>query len=140
MKCVNPLRSLRQSFRFRIFALLTLLIVVTSTAFTSFYIFHESFIATERLVSEGNLLVGILASNSRLAVFSEHPDMLRDAADTILQHDNVLNTSVYTIDGKLLIDRTRQSQERTVQGRDVFAAALLKSGDLLTRGTGIHPF
>lgn len=132
MKCVNPFRRLRQSFRIRILSLLTMLIVVTSTAFTSFYILHESSIATERLVSEGKLLVWILASNSRLAVFSEHPDMLRDAADTILQHDHVLNTTIFTIDGKLLIDRTRQLKEGPVQVWDGFTAVLRKTGNLLT--------
>jgi PAS domain S-box-containing protein len=132
MNCVNPFRRLRQSFRIRIFSLLTLLIVVTSAAFTSFYILHESAIATERLVAEGTLLVGILASNSRLAVFSEHPDMLKDAADTILQHDHVLNTTIFTIDGKPLINRARQLNEGIVHEWDGFTAVMRKTGTLLT--------
>ena len=34
--------------------------------------------------------------------------MLREAADGILQNDNVISAAVFSADGKLLIDRTRK--------------------------------
>ena len=108
MRIINPFRSVRQSFRTRVFALLTLLILVTTVAFTTFYVLHESSAATERLVTEGNFLAGLLAYNCRLAVFAENQEMLRETTDGILFHQNVISAGVFTSEGKLLIERKRQ--------------------------------
>jgi len=131
MQCVNPFRRLRQSFRIRIFSLLTLLIVVISTTFTAFYILHESTIQRDRLVTEGKLLAWLLASNSRLAVFSEHPDMLREAVGDMLQHDHVLSATIFSEEGKLLIDRSQQSAQGRLQEWAVSDDALHELTDLL---------
>ena len=115
MRSINPFRSVRQSFRTRLFALLTLLILVTTIAFTTFYVLHESSAATERLVTEGNFLAGLLAYNSRLAVFAENREMLRETTEGILFHRHVVSAGIFTSEGKLLIERNRQLKEGPVQ-------------------------
>src|SRR6266702_3377623 len=102
MRIINPFRIVRQSFRTRIFALLTLLILVTTITFTTFYVLHESSAATERLITEGNFLAGLLAYNSRLAVFAENREMLRETSDGILFHKHVISAVIFNSEGQLL--------------------------------------
>src|SRR6266540_1298314 len=109
----NPLRKLLQNFRTRIFFLLIILILVTTTTFTIFYIVNESASARQLLGMEGELLARLLARNARLAIFAEHPDMLRDATEGIFHHEHVLITSVYLANGKLLTERSRNGKEVT---------------------------
>ncbi|HEX8960770.1 MAG TPA: PAS domain S-box protein [Geobacteraceae bacterium] len=115
MAIANPFIQLKKSFRSRIFFLLTLLILVISVTFTFIYIRHESDDHKEQLVKQGEILARLLAYNSRLAIFAEHAEMLRDAADGILQHDQVLSATIYAADGKMLIERFRASGEGKMQ-------------------------
>ena len=107
MGFANPFTVLRESLRIRIFTLLTLLILLISATFIIFHFTHESDSLTERSVTEGNLLARLLAHNCRIAVFAEHTDMLREAADGILQNDDVISATVFSADGKLLMHRYR---------------------------------
>jgi PAS domain S-box-containing protein len=103
----NLFRRVRESFQSRVFFLLTFLILVTSVAFTALYLRNERISLSERLVAEGELLARLLAYNSRLAVFAEQESMLREVADGILQHDNVLSAAVVGADGKILTIRVK---------------------------------
>ena len=107
----NPFTVLRESLRVRIFTLLTLLILLISSTFIIFHFTQESNSLTERSVTEGNLLARLLANNCRIAVFAEHTDMLKEAADAILQNDDVISATVFSADGKLLIHRYRMLPE-----------------------------
>ncbi|MCM2357542.1 MAG: ATP-binding protein [Geobacteraceae bacterium] len=125
MRSAHPFKRLQQSFRTRVFALLTLLILVITTTFTTFHAINESDSATERLDTEGELLARFLAYNSRLAVFAEHPDMLREAAEGIFQHEHVLSTAIFTVNGKLLAERSREGNEVSGVGREIPPEMLL---------------
>lgn len=131
MKCANPFKMLKQSFQTRVFFLLTLLILIISIAFTTFYVRHESASQTERLVMKGELLAQLLAYNSRIAVFAEHGDMLRDAADGILQHDQVLSAAIFSAGGKLLASRSRTPEEGNMPERQGFSGTLRNLTPLL---------
>jgi PAS domain S-box-containing protein len=98
--------SLRESFRTKIFSIFALFIIVISCSFTIFFIHHESGSHTEKLIIEGKLLANILAYNSRLAVFANNHEMLKDAVDGIMPHEHVLAAGVYTADGQPLIEKT----------------------------------
>src|SRR6266702_4440338 len=124
MRIINPFRIVRQSFRTRIFALLTLLILVTTITFTTFYVLHESNAATERLITEGNFLAGLLAYNSRLAVFAENREMLRETSDGILFHKHVISAGIFNSEGQLLIERNRQPKEGTDQESEEISGTL----------------
>ncbi len=111
MGIANPFTVLKESLRIRIFTLSTLLILLISTTFIIFHFNSESASLTERSVIEGNLLARLLAYNSRIAVFAEHADMLREAADGVLQNDDVISATVFSADGKVLINRAGCSEE-----------------------------
>ncbi len=115
MAIANPFIRLKKSFRSRIFFLLTLLILTISITFTFIYVRHERADHKEQLVKQGEILARLLAYNSRLAIFAEHAEMLRDAADGILQHDQVLSATIFSADGKLLIDRSRASRDGEIR-------------------------
>ena len=127
----NPFRLLNESLRIRIFALLTLLIVLISTTFIIIHFNRESTAMTERSVIEGNLLARLLAYNSRIGVFAEHAEMLREATDGILQNDNVISATVFSADGKILIDRARVSEEDTSVRPEGFPALFSTLAPLL---------
>ncbi len=114
----NLFRRVRESFQSRVFFLLTFLILVTSVAFTALYLRNESISQSERLVAEGELLARLLAYNSRLAVFAEQESMLREVADGILQHDNVLSAAVIGADGKILTLRVKTGNMLAAAGAD----------------------
>ena len=115
MGIANPFTLLKESLRGRIFTLLTFLILLISATFIIFHFNNESSSLTERSVTEGNLLARLLAYNSRIAVFAEHTDMLREAADGILQNDDVISATVFSPDGKLLVSRVRTPYESMVR-------------------------
>jgi len=102
----NIFTPLKESLRIRIFFLLTLLTLVISSTFTIFHYSRESASLTERFLTEGNLLARLLAHNSRIAVFAEHGEMLREATDGILQNENVVAVDLFAPDGTVLIHRT----------------------------------
>ena len=126
-----PFDKLKKSFRSRIFAILSLLIIAVSTTFTAAHIIDENSIKFDRLITDGKLLAWSLAYNSRLAVYSEHQGMLSEAAEAILQHKDVISATIYSIDGRLLINRTRQPRATLPDARTSFADALGKAGPLL---------
>lgn len=112
---IRPFKIVQESFQARIVCFLGLLILVVSVAFTTLYVHHESGSHRVRLTTEGELLVRLLAYNSRLAVFAEQESMLKKAADGILQYNHaVLSATVYAADGKILAKRIRAGKE----GRD----------------------
>ncbi len=119
MGFANPFTVLRESLRIRIFSLLTLLILLISASFSLLHFKTESASLAERSVIEGNLLARLLAHNSRIAVFAEHTDMLREAADGILQNDHVISATVFTPDGKLLINRARMDNALKLESPDI---------------------
>ncbi len=128
-----PFNKLKKSFRTRIFVILSLLIIAVSTTFTAAHIVDENSIKLDRLITDGKLLAWSLAYNSRLAVYSEHQGMLSEAAEAILQHNDVISASIYSIDGRLLINRTRLPQGSLPDARNSFADALGKAGPLMKK-------
>jgi PAS domain S-box-containing protein len=103
----NIFTLLKESLRFRIFSLLTLLILIISATFIIFHFTEESDSLRERAKVEGDLLARFLAYNSRIAVFAEHAEMLWEATDGILQNQNVISVDIFSSDGKLLIHRSK---------------------------------
>ena len=63
------------------------------------------------------MLAGILANNSRLGVFSENKDLLRDPVEGVLQQEEVLKVCIYNLKGDLLKSRARDGKrtpEKTI--------------------------
>jgi hypothetical protein len=131
MKIANPFRLLRESLRIRIFTLLAFLILVISSAFILFHYTSESTALTERSVTEGNLLVRLLAANARIAVFAENAQMVRDAADLVLRNDNVAAVAVFSAEGTLLADRSKAQGKSGLSAKDRLAGIAVSIAPLL---------
>ncbi|OQY54102.1 MAG: hypothetical protein B6245_21735 [Desulfobacteraceae bacterium 4572_88] len=90
------------NFRIKVFFIFTIFIFLSSSSFTSFFILHQRDTMTDKLISDGNLLSAILAKNSRLGVFSENEDLLRDPVSGVFQKEEVLEVMVFNLDGDLI--------------------------------------
>lgn len=108
--------GLREGFGAKIFAVFALFIVVVSCCFTVLFLRHETQSLTEGLVTQGELFVQLLSHSSRVGVFSENQDLLKDNIQGVVQNREVLAAAVFNVDGKLLREETRSGSQdlRTV--------------------------
>ncbi len=119
---VHLLRTLNESFGFKVFAALAVFIFVISFSFTSLFIHHQSNSLKDSLIKKGKLLVNILAHNSRIGVFSENQDLLKDPINGALQQEGVLEASVFNLEGELLSSKERpeiRTSEKSPKGGEV---------------------
>ncbi len=107
MKRLLPRWTIRGSFAARNLFIFTFLIGVTCLSFTALFFYHQSSSSKRALEEEGRLLVRLLAFNSRLGVFSENAELLRDPTAGIFQDGNVQEVSIFNLDERLLINETR---------------------------------
>jgi signal transduction histidine kinase/CheY-like chemotaxis protein len=98
---LNFLRMVNENFSIKVFTAFTVFIFVISSSFTAFFIHNQSKFLTDTLIKNGKLLAGVLAHNSRIAVFSEDEELLIDSIGGVLQQEEVVEVSVFTEQGKL---------------------------------------
>ncbi|MBC2695965.1 MAG: response regulator [Desulfobacteraceae bacterium] len=103
----NLLKTFHENFGFKIFTAFTILIFIVSSAFTVFFIYHQSSSLTDNLIKNGKLLSEILAYDSKLGVFSENEKLLNNAVDGIFQQEGVLEVSVFNLEKKLLKNQNK---------------------------------
>ncbi|MFB0532976.1 MAG: PAS domain S-box protein, partial [Desulfatiglandales bacterium] len=116
---LDLLKTLNENFGFKVFTAFALFIFVISFSFTSFFIHHQSNSLRNTLIKNGKLLVNILARNSRIGVFSESEDLLKDPVEGVFQQEGVLEASVFNAEGKLLKSKERpeiRTSEKSVDG------------------------
>ena len=94
-----------EKFGVKIFLAYALFIFFISLSFIAYYIHHQSGFLTNTLIKDGKMLSGILAYNSRIGVFSENSDLLKDPIEGIFQYKGVLEASVFNLKGQLLQHR-----------------------------------
>lgn len=109
MLVIDLLTKRRNSFSFKFFFLFTAFIAVVSVSFTIFFFHHQRTVLRENLAGKGKLLSNLLAYNVRLGVFAENGDLLKDAVEGVLQHDEVLFVTIVTAEGKLLREQANKS-------------------------------
>lgn len=94
--------SLRRSFRVRLFAGITAVILVVSAAFASLLFYHQYRDQLDKKQSEGNLMARLLARDVRLAVFSgERDEIIKSAKGTMAMPD-VQAVEIYDKEGALI--------------------------------------
>lgn len=104
---LNFLKIFNEKFGFKVFAVFTVFIFVISFSFTLFFIQQQSKSLTDSLIQNGKLLAGILAYNSRIGVFSENKELLKDPVAGIFQQKEVLEVSVFNLEWELLKKQER---------------------------------
>ncbi len=95
----------------KIFAAFAIFISVISLAFTSFFIQQQSRTHTDNLITEGILLSRILAFNSRLGIFFENKEQIKDQIVGVIRQEGVMNVYVYDLEGRIA-----QSMRRPKEG------------------------
>jgi signal transduction histidine kinase len=105
------LKSLNEKFGVKLFALFAVFILIFSFSFTVFFIDHERQSLRDALMHKGQLLARVLSFSSRIGVFSENEDLLKDPIEGILRQEGVLEVSVFNLRGVLLREQERPGIE-----------------------------
>ena len=100
-----------EKFGVKIFLAYALFIFFISLSFIAYYIHHQSAFLTDTLIKDGRMLSGILAYNSRIGVFSENGDLLKDPMEGIFQYKGVLEVCVFNLKGELLQHRQKPDKQ-----------------------------
>ena len=97
---LNLIKLIQEKFIIKFFIIFTIIILLVSTLLTAFFIRHQSRSLSHNLIHHGNILSEILASNSRLGVFAENQEWLKDIVDGISKQESIEAVFVYNIEGK----------------------------------------
>ncbi|MDY6863927.1 MAG: ATP-binding protein [Thermodesulfobacteriota bacterium] len=104
---LNLQKLIKESFALKVFVTFTVFISVISFFLTAFFIHHQTKSISANLIKDGTLLSKILAYNSRIGVFSESGELIKDAIDGVLVQKGVLEVMVFNLEGQLLGKKRR---------------------------------
>lgn len=93
---------LNRSFGFRLFVVSVAVVSAILILFTTITIVMEQRLVREELLEKGKIFADLLESGSRSAIFSESADLLRDAAEVVLEQEYVKFVSIHDAKGKTL--------------------------------------
>jgi signal transduction histidine kinase len=108
----------KESLGFRLLSASIFILVVVLSAQTIFYMSRARSRVHSELTNKGKLLSGLLAYSSRVGVFAENGDQLRDVAAGVLSEPDVIQVGIYNANGKELYLGTN-----TAISRDVYPEA-----------------
>lgn len=98
----------QESFTRKIFHVFVIFIVLMSSAFTLFSVYYESREAEKNLLRKGELLADLLASSSKMAVFVEDVNSLRDVVQDVLAREEVLAVSIHDLNRRPLFHEEKR--------------------------------
>lgn len=93
---------LRSSFRVRLFAGITAVILMVCAGFVSLLVYQQYHSQLDKRTREGNLMAKLLARDVRLAVFAGNRDQILVAASGAMLLPEVQSVEVYNREGTLL--------------------------------------
>ena len=80
--------------------------------------------------NNGSILANILAYNSKIGVFSENINLLKDPVDGIFQQEEVFRVTIYNYAGKILVDNKKSGyakHNRLFNNYEKISDAILKN-------------
>jgi signal transduction histidine kinase/ActR/RegA family two-component response regulator len=101
------LKIFQNRFAVKIFSIVTFFIFLISCSFTLFFFSHQSRSLTDALIQNNLLLAGILAHNSRIGIFSENEELLKNPIGGMFQQAETEEVSIYNLKGNLLARQER---------------------------------
>ncbi|MBN2420377.1 MAG: response regulator [Deltaproteobacteria bacterium] len=104
---VKFLNTLNENFSIKLFVLFVFFVFIVFFSFTAVFIHLEGKSLNNSLISDGKLLAKILAQNTRIGVFSENEELLKDPVESIFQKEDILDISIYNQHGVLLKNKVR---------------------------------
>lgn len=103
--------SLRSSFRTRLFAGITAIILAVSAVFASILIYQQYHSQQICSAHEGDLLARLLARDVRLAVFAGNRQQILAAAEGMFSFRDVQSIEVFDREGRLIVRQARPVDE-----------------------------
>jgi PAS domain S-box-containing protein len=103
-------KTLNENFSIKLFALFVFFVFIIFFSFTAVFIHLEGKSLNDSLIRDGGLLAGVLAQNTRIGVFSENEDLLKDPVESIFQRGDILDISIYNREGLLLKKKIRNEK------------------------------
>ena len=126
-KYVSPLRS-RESLGARVFYTFVFAVLLVSSTLTLFFALHEVREEEAELLKKGKTLADLLAYSSKVGVFSENRALLEDAVRGVTSQTDVLEVSVYGMDGRMLLfEENSQGHGKNVEVPDPLVPSALET-------------
>ncbi|GEM_PF-1470535 len=97
-------RFLSEHFAAKVLVIFIALLVIITLVFTTVSVRQQNQSLKDALLRNGNLLSKLLAYNSRIGIFSENKELLKNPVDGVIQQEDVLKVSLFNQDGELLIE------------------------------------
>ncbi|MDH3973491.1 MAG: GAF domain-containing protein [Deltaproteobacteria bacterium] len=94
----------------KVFWSVAILVASLSICFTAVVIYQQGKLLKQELVRNGLSTVSNLASESKLGVFAENPDLITPALIGVLQERNTLYAGAYNMEGKPLTIKLASSE------------------------------
>lgn len=107
LKRLNIAKGFREKLGTRVFIIVSINIILMTTVFVGFFLQYERNDHRAALIKKGESLLGTLAHNSRLGIFSENKGLLTDPVAGILQDTEVVAAYVFALDGNMLISQEK---------------------------------
>jgi signal transduction histidine kinase/ActR/RegA family two-component response regulator len=98
----NLLRTIRESFRFKVILIGILFILIGAFSFMAFFVHEQRTFLNDSLMERGKLLARVLARSAKVGIFSENSGLLMDPIETIAMQKEVVGVSVFNAEGKPL--------------------------------------
>jgi len=121
-------KTLKESFSFKLFRAFAVSTVTVLLVFTLFFIHYQNRKVTDNLVNEGRMFAGLLAYSSRVGVFAENRELLKDAVQGIMSQKDVLSVSIYTADDKILVHDQKKGDKKNRKAQEEKKGFVPKSG------------
>ncbi len=105
MNSLKFFKKINEKFSAKIFIIIILIIIIVSSTFTAFFIKHQSRALKDNLINKGEILSELLAYSSRLGVFSENEELLKDPVEGILHQEEILEIFIFSREKRLLMNK-----------------------------------
>jgi len=109
---LNLIKRFKERFGIRLFIIFTAFTFLVSIGFTGFFMHFQSKAMEQALRNNGKILANILAYNTKIGVFSENIDLLKNPVDGIFQQEEVFMVTVYNKAGKVLINNKKSNYDK----------------------------
>ena len=108
------LNDFRKSFGFRIFIAFITVVFMSLSVFSLLHIYQESRTAKENLIKKGKIIAGFLANSSKTAVFAENKEALTNIAEGVINEEEILSLSIYSVDWNVLYETQKKLSRDTM--------------------------
>jgi signal transduction histidine kinase len=134
------LQKLKRSFRFRLFAIFTVITALITALFTVLLVRHEIESYRLQATEKAHLLASLLANTIRLPLYAEDRQTLVQLAQETARKPGVIGIIITNQDGKVLVDLTRKKLPDngtiTKVSVSVGSAGMAKSAESALTGDG----